>query len=58
MEAAFANLDASGVNVTLQFIEVGNEADLYMNHGLRSQSFNVAEYTQQYVPTSIRLGEF
>ncbi|EIN04315.1 hypothetical protein PUNSTDRAFT_108442 [Punctularia strigosozonata HHB-11173 SS5] len=48
IEAAFASLPASGADVELQYIEVGNEADLYTTNGLRPKSFNVAQYTQQW----------
>lgn len=45
--AAFRNL-----NITLEAIEIGNEADLYTSNGARDNTFNVQEYVSQYVYTS------
>lgn len=41
---AFQDLD-----ITLEAIEVGNEADLYTSNGARPSSFNVQQYVPQYV---------
>ncbi|KAH9999196.1 glycoside hydrolase family 79 protein [Russula compacta] len=35
-------------NITLEAIEIGNEADLYINHGARNSSFNVQQYVSQW----------
>ena len=36
-------------HVTLQAIEIGNEADLYKNNGLRSSSYSISDYVPQCV---------
>ncbi|TDL22456.1 hypothetical protein BD410DRAFT_839887 [Rickenella mellea] len=39
---------ASGVQVVLDFIEIGNEADLYGSTRARTGTWNVAEYTKEW----------
>ena len=43
---AFASDAFQELDITLEAIEIGNEADLYISNGARPSSFNV----QQYVP--------
>ena len=45
---AFDTAAVKLAGVTLEFVEIGNEADLYPNNGARDGSFNVAEYTTEY----------
>lgn len=33
----------------LETIEIGNEADLYANNGLRDNTWNIQNYVTQYV---------
>lgn len=44
---AFESPAVKANGITLNFIEVGNEADLYYNNGGRSSSWNVFEYVPQ-----------
>ncbi len=44
---AFASQCFKDLDVTLEAIEIGNEADLYKNHGVRNSSFNVRQYVSQ-----------
>jgi hypothetical protein len=46
---AFASSSFQNSKITLEAIEIGNEADLYTNNGLRDSSFNVQKYVTQYV---------
>ena len=39
--------EASNAGVILDAIEIGNEADLYENNGLRGSGWNVDEYISQ-----------
>lgn len=45
----FASATFQGLNITLEAIEIGNEADLYTSNGARNSSFNVQQYVSQYV---------
>ncbi|TDL23702.1 glycoside hydrolase family 79 protein [Rickenella mellea] len=46
---AFQNATMVNAGVSLAFIEVGNEADLYGRHGLRSSiNWTIAEYTAEW----------
>lgn len=38
---------ASNSGITLDFIEIGNEADLYAKHGLRNATYDINQYTGQ-----------
>ncbi|KAJ7650426.1 glycoside hydrolase family 79 protein [Roridomyces roridus] len=42
---AFDNLQ----DTSLDFLELGNEADLYKNNKLRASNYNVAEYTTEWI---------
>lgn len=44
---AFASQSFQDLNVTLEAIEIGNEADLYTTNGDRNSSFNVQQYVSQ-----------
>lgn len=46
---AFESPAVKANGVTLNFIEVGNEADLYYENGGRNSSWSVFEYVPQYV---------
>ena len=43
-----------GRGLELEFVEIGNEPDLYGGNGHRNSSWNVQEYVQQYVLLSFR----
>ncbi|KIY53036.1 glycoside hydrolase family 79 protein [Fistulina hepatica ATCC 64428] len=45
---AFATPDIADQGITLDYIEIGNEADLYMDNGFRSSSYNVSDYVSQW----------
>lgn len=44
---AFESSAVKAKGITLNFIEVGNEADLYHNNGGRNSSWSVFEYVPQ-----------
>ncbi|KAH7928288.1 glycoside hydrolase family 79 protein [Leucogyrophana mollusca] len=46
--AAFNSPAVKDAGITLDFIEVGNEADLYANNGARNSSWNIYEYVDQW----------
>ena len=46
---AFTSTTFRDANITLEAIEIGNEADLYTSSGARSTSFDVQQYATQYV---------
>lgn len=48
---AFTSNTFRDANITLEAIEIGNEADLYTSNGARNSSFNVQQYVTQYVYT-------
>ncbi|KAN0093122.1 glycoside hydrolase family 79 protein [Tylopilus felleus] len=43
--------------ITLNFIEVGNEADLYHNNGGRNSSWSVFEYVPQWIQIATNVSE-
>ncbi|KAH8994819.1 hypothetical protein EDB92DRAFT_1934109 [Lactarius akahatsu] len=45
---AFASLPFNDLDVTLEAIEVGNEADLYISNRVRDSSFDVQQYVSQW----------
>ncbi|KAI9450139.1 hypothetical protein BJY52DRAFT_1155314 [Lactarius psammicola] len=45
---AFASQPFKDSDVTLEAIEIGNEADLYIKNGARNSSFNVQKYVSQW----------
>ncbi|KAK7451043.1 hypothetical protein VKT23_012718 [Stygiomarasmius scandens] len=45
---AFDSSAVKDAGVTLDFVEIGNEADLYRNNGLRSTDFNISEYVKEW----------
>ncbi|KAF7374972.1 Glycoside hydrolase family 79 protein [Mycena sanguinolenta] len=47
--AAFASPAVKNAGITLDFLELGNEADLYNGNGLRASTYNVAQYTTQWI---------
>jgi hypothetical protein len=47
---AFASSAVQQKNISLDYIEIGNEPDLYSNNNLRNKStWNVNLYIEQYV---------
>jgi len=48
---AFTSAAFRDAKITLEAIEIGNEADLYTSNGARNSSFNVRQYVTQYVHT-------
>ncbi|KAF8485871.1 hypothetical protein DFH94DRAFT_708576 [Russula ochroleuca] len=45
---AFTSAAFRESNITLEAIEIGNEADLYTSNGARNSSFNVQQYVSQW----------
>jgi hypothetical protein len=48
---AFTSTTFRDARITLEAIEIGNEADLYTSNGARNSSFDVQQYVTQYVYT-------
>ncbi|KAF4596450.1 Glycoside hydrolase family 79 protein [Pleurotus pulmonarius] len=46
---AFNSPALKSAGIVLDFIEIGNEPDLYRNNGLRSSSYNSTQYTQEWI---------
>lgn len=46
---AFNSPAFKSAGIVLDFIEIGNEPDLYRNNGLRSSSYNSTQYTQEWI---------
>ncbi|KAK1234974.1 hypothetical protein PQX77_001808 [Marasmius sp. AFHP31] len=46
---AFASPEITDAGIKLDFIEIGNEGDLFRNNGFRSPNFTVAEYTTEWI---------
>ncbi|PPQ71401.1 hypothetical protein CVT26_011116 [Gymnopilus dilepis] len=46
---AFASSAVKAAGITLDFIEIGNEADLYKNNGDRASSYSVSQYVPEFV---------
>jgi hypothetical protein len=44
---AFSSYAVTEKGITLKFLEVGNEADLYYNNQGRNSSWNVQEYVSE-----------
>ncbi|KAF8206538.1 glycoside hydrolase family 79 protein [Mycena galopus ATCC 62051] len=47
--AAFASPEVQNAGITLDFLELGNEADLYKNNGLRPSNYSVSQYTAEWI---------
>ncbi|KII84460.1 glycoside hydrolase family 79 protein [Plicaturopsis crispa FD-325 SS-3] len=45
---AFDSPAVREAGITLDFIEIGNEADLYINNGARNSSWNIQQYVAQW----------
>jgi len=45
---AFSSSVMKSANVQLDAIEIGNEADLYSNNGLRASSYNITQYVKEW----------
>ncbi|KAJ8073455.1 hypothetical protein PM082_011731 [Marasmius tenuissimus] len=46
---AFASPEISDAGIKLDFIEIGNEADLFSRNGFRPPNFTIAEYTTEWI---------
>ncbi|KAJ7158873.1 glycoside hydrolase family 79 protein [Mycena filopes] len=46
---AFNTPAVQNAGITLDFLELGNEADLYKNNGLRPSTYNVVQYTTEWI---------
>lgn len=53
---AFTSHALQESNITLEAIEIGNEADLYTTNGARNSSYNVQQYVSEYVLYTPGLG--
>jgi hypothetical protein len=47
--AAFSSPVFYAAGVTLDFLEIGNEPDLYKNNGLRPSNYTSNQYTKESV---------
>ncbi|KAF8428843.1 glycoside hydrolase family 79 protein [Boletus edulis BED1] len=54
---AFESQAVKAKEITLKFIEIGNEADLYHNNGGRNSSWSVFEYVPQWVEIATNVSE-
>ncbi|KAJ7032482.1 glycoside hydrolase family 79 protein [Mycena alexandri] len=54
---AFKSPPFQAAGVTLDFLEIGNEADLYANNGLRPAPFTSSEYVQQWTTFATNVSE-
>ncbi|KAF9254976.1 glycoside hydrolase family 79 protein [Marasmius fiardii PR-910] len=45
---AFSSPEVANAGIKLDFIEIGNEADLYRNNGFRSSSYTVKQYVPEW----------
>jgi hypothetical protein len=50
---AFVSAPFKKASILLEAIEIGNEADLYGNNGVRDNTWNVQQYVTQYVRVSL-----
>ncbi|KAJ6544815.1 glycoside hydrolase family 79 protein [Mycena vulgaris] len=46
---AFSSPAIKNADITLDFLELGNEADLFKNNGLRASTYNVVQYTAEWI---------
>ena len=49
---AFKSTAVMQAGITLDFLEIGNEADLYTHHGARQQPWGPTEYVKESVSFS------
>ena len=49
LHTAFTSPEVRDAGITLEFVEIGNEADLYCGNDHRNSSWNIQEYVQQCV---------
>ncbi|KAJ7475659.1 glycoside hydrolase family 79 protein [Mycena latifolia] len=54
---AFYSPAFSPTGVTLDYLEIGNEADLYANNGLRPKSYNSSQYVQEWTTFASNISE-
>ncbi|KAJ7475688.1 glycoside hydrolase family 79 protein [Mycena latifolia] len=47
--SAFSSPAIQNAGITLDFLELGNEADLYKNNGLRASTYSVSQYTTEWI---------
>ncbi|KAJ7770651.1 ricin B lectin domain-containing protein [Mycena metata] len=52
---AFASSAFTQAGIALENLELGNEADLYSGNGLRASSYNVQQYTPQWITFATNL---
>ncbi|KAJ3744227.1 glycoside hydrolase family 79 protein [Lentinula detonsa] len=45
---AFCGSEISSLGISLKYLEIGNEPDLYMNNGLRPKNYNVGQYVTEW----------
>ncbi|KAJ6607373.1 glycoside hydrolase family 79 protein [Mycena sp. CBHHK59/15] len=46
---AFSSQVFKAASITLDYLELGNEADLYKNNGLRPSNYSVSQYTNEWI---------
>ncbi|KAJ7475686.1 glycoside hydrolase family 79 protein [Mycena latifolia] len=47
--SAFSSPAIRNAGITLDFLELGNEADLYKNNGLRASTYSVSQYAKEWI---------
>ncbi|KAJ7464179.1 glycoside hydrolase family 79 protein [Mycena latifolia] len=47
--SAFSSPAIQNAGITLDFLELGNEADIYKNNGLRASTYSVSQYTTEWI---------
>ncbi|KAF8208873.1 glycoside hydrolase family 79 protein [Mycena galopus ATCC 62051] len=52
---AFASSAFTQAGITLDHLELGNEADLYSGNGLRASTYNLQQYTPQWITFATNL---
>ncbi|KAJ7603136.1 glycoside hydrolase family 79 protein [Mycena polygramma] len=53
----FSSPAFKAAGVTLDYLEIGNEADLYANNGLRSKSYSSSQYVQEWTMFASNISE-
>ncbi|KAJ7597554.1 glycoside hydrolase family 79 protein [Mycena floridula] len=54
---AFNSPVLQGAGVVLDYIEIGNEPDLYKNNGLRPSTYNVTQYVPEWISFAANISE-
>lgn len=49
----FESAEIKSANIVLDYLELGNEPDLYPRNGLRATTYNKTTYVKEYVHTNV-----